>query len=490
MRWKHLQKYVAMALCMFLLTGCACGSKEQEKSGETSTKAEVASDDESTDGTSSSEATTSEKVSDEETSDVETSDTATSSSDSVAESTTSKEQTTTTKNNSSSTKEEETTTKNNSSSNTGNTGNSGNTGNTGNSGSTTTNTGWNMTTAEVVHAMGIGINLGNTFESCGDWINSSSVSNYEKAWGSPIITKAMIQGIADEGFDSIRIPVAWSNMMGDNYTINSSYMARVKEVVDWSLDAGLYVIINIHYDGGWWTAFPTDKDECMKRYTTMWTQIATAFKDYNEKLIFESLNEEGCWDEVWNRWGGTTGKSEAYGLLNEINQKFVDLIRSSGGNNGKRHLLIAGYATDITLTCDSYFKMPTDSAGRCAVSVHYYTPSTYCILEEDASWGTAKTTWGDSSDVAELNKNMKLLYDTFVCNGVPVIIGEFGVPSMKNKDADNVILFLRSVAEKAYDYGMCPMLWDITHEYSYYNRYTCKMDKYPALKEAFADILK
>lgn len=359
------------------------------------------------------------------------------------------------------------------------------------SGTSTDNGSMSKTTAEVVKDMGIGINLGNTFESCGDWINASSVTNFEKAWGSPVITQEIIAGMAAEGFGVLRIPVAWSNMMDDNYNIDESYINRVKEVTDWAIDSGMYVIVNIHYDGGWWTEFSTNKSECMKKYKAIWTQLAEAFKDYDEKLVLESLNEEGCWDDIWNRYSGSTsGKSTAYGLLNEINQTFVDIIRASGGNNAKRHLLIAGYATDITLTCDSCFKMPSDSAGRCAVSVHYYTPFAYTHLTEDTDWAKVQTEWGSASDINELNYYMKMMYDNFVSKGVPVIIGEFGVAEMSNKDKDNAVYYMSSVAEAAYDYGMCPILWDTTSSYSFYNRYNCCMSEYPTLKEAFLNILK
>lgn len=347
-----------------------------------------------------------------------------------------------------------------------------------------------ITTAQVVKEMGIGINLGNTFESCGTWINSSSVTNFEKAWGSPEITKEMIQGMANEGFGVLRIPVAWSNMMDANYTIDPAYIARVKEVAGWAIDSGMYVIVNIHWDGGWWTNFPTDKTNCMNKYKSIWTQLSNGFADFGDKLVFESLNEEGVWDSVWNRYGGTTGKAEAYGLLNEINQTFVDVVRGSGGNNAYRHLLIAGYATDITNTCDSYYKMPNDPQNRCAVSVHYYNPFGYTHLEKDESWAKVQTEWGSDADKAELKKYMKMMYDNFASKGVPVIIGEFGVPTMSNKSKDNVVLYLKSVAEAAYDYGMCPILWDTTSNYSYFNRKTCRMSEYESLKEAFADILK
>ena len=126
-----------------------------------------------------------------------------------------------------------------------------------------------ITTLELIEDMGIGKNLGNTFESCGNWINKSSDTNYETAWGSPVITEQMIKGYKDCGFGVMRLPVAWSNMMDkETYTISPDYVARVKEVLNWALDSDLYVILNIHYDNGWFSDFADDKkrDECLKRY--------------------------------------------------------------------------------------------------------------------------------------------------------------------------------------------------------------------------------
>lgn len=340
-----------------------------------------------------------------------------------------------------------------------------------------------MTTQEIVRDMGIGINLGNTFESCGDWIDSSSVTNYETGWGSPVITEEIIQGYADEGFGVLRVPVAWSNMMGENYEINPDYLARVREVIDWALDSGMYVIMNIHWDGGWWEDFPNDKENCMEKYTSIWTQLSEEFKDYNDYLMFESLNEEGCWNDVWNRYGGEDGKEEAYALLNEINQEFVDIVRDSGGNNDERHLLIAGYATDVELTCDELFKMPEDKENRCAVSVHYYTPSTFCILEEDADWGKTKDTWGSPVDVAELEKYMDMLKENFVDEGIPVIIGEYGVAT-GNKTDETVRNFITSVCEAAYSREMCPVLWDITDVF--YSRTNCEMKDSELMEQMLA----
>lgn len=321
-----------------------------------------------------------------------------------------------------------------------------------------------ISTMELVRDMGIGINLGNTFDACGDWIaqwSDGSTQAYETAWGSPVITKDIIQGYADEGFGVLRIPVAWSNRMADDgtYTIDQQWMARVTEVVNWTLDAGMYAIVNIHWDNGWVNTFPDNKDECMKRFEKMWTQISDNFKDYGDHLMFEAQNEELGWDSVWNKWAGDNGKVESYQLANEINQKFVDTVRRSGGNNPKRHLLISGYNTGIDVTCDPLFKMPSDPANRLAISVHYYTPAGFAILEKDEDWGKAISTWGTDADYNELYTNLDMMKTNFVDKGIPVIIGEYGCP-IKNKEPESVRRFLTSVCKAAYERQLCPVLWD------------------------------
>lgn len=346
-----------------------------------------------------------------------------------------------------------------------------------------------ISTQELVRDMGIGINLGNTMESAGDWIaqwSDGSVTAYETAWGSPVVTKEMIQGMADEGFGVVRIPVAWSNRMSTdgNYTIDKEYMARVQELVDWTLETGMYAIINIHWDNGWVNTFPDNKDENMKRYTVMWEQICDGFENYSDYLIFESQNEELGWESMWNQWGGPSDKEGSFALVNEINQKFVDIVRSSGGNNPQRHLLISGYNTGIDHTCDPLFKMPNDPVSRCAVSVHYYTPVGFAILTKDESWAANRTTWGTDADFAELNQQMDMMKTHFVDKGIPVIIGEYGCPgSDEGKDPDSVRLFLSSVCRAAYERQMCPVLWatpdaeqDGKRIRGHYNRGTCQLN--------------
>lgn len=306
--------------------------------------------------------------------------------------------------------------------------------------------------------MGVGWNLGNTLEACGG-IKGTAVRDYETAWGNPVTTKAMIDGIKATGLKSVRIPVAWSNRIGPNYTINKELMARVEQVAKYCLDNGMYAIINIHWDGGWIHKFSTDYDESLKKYKAVWNQIAARFKGYSDHLIFESLNEEGSFDDLWNVYGGMPNqKDKAYQLLNTINQEFTDLVRGSGGNNRRRYLLIAGYKTDIGRTVDPSFQMPRDPARHSMVSVHYYNPPTFAILEKDANWGKSAYTWGTPAQVEAVKRDMLPLKARFLDNGIPVIVGEFGCPA--SKDPASVVKYLSTVGETAYSLGCVPLLWD------------------------------
>lgn len=327
-----------------------------------------------------------------------------------------------------------------------------------------------MTTQELIEDMGLGINLGNTMEATGSWIYNGSVKDYETCWGSPVITEEMIKGYKDAGFGVIRVPANWSNMMAEDYTLNADYVARIHQIVDWILANDMYVILNTHHEK-WLGDMPTNEEEVLLKFTRIWEQIAESFKDYDDRLMFEGLNEEGGYDSVWNQYGGTTeGKDVAFGYLNKLNQTFVDTVRASGGNNAKRHLLVAGYYTNVVHTCDEMFVVPTDPANRIAVSVHYYDPSTLTILEADADWGKAKTEWGSEADIAEMERLLDMLVTTFVDKGVPVIIGEYGCFG-KNKTQEVKRAYMIDVCRETYERNMLPVLWD-THN-TFYNRMTC-----------------
>lgn len=320
---------------------------------------------------------------------------------------------------------------------------------------------------QVAKAMGLGWNLGNTLEACSETPQTWTVDQYETSWGQPRTTKAMFDGIKAAGFQSVRIPVAWSNLISADNTINPDLMNRVEEVVNYALDDQLYVVLNIHWDGGWITRFPVQYDQCLAKYRKLWTQISDRFRNASPHLIFESMNEEGCFNDLWNRYDRRTdsGKSRAYQILNTVNQEFTNIVRASGGNNADRFLLIAGYATDIDLTCAPLFKLPDDPAQRLLVSVHYYTPATFTILDHDASWGKAASTWGTNSEVATVHSDFQKLKKRFLDRGIAVILGEYGAGT-KNKDPVSVQKYLITVAQTAWDEGICPMLWDTGDFYS------------------------
>ena len=313
-------------------------------------------------------------------------------------------------------------------------------------------------TMEYVRDMGVGINLGNTFDCSGDWYSSGGrPGDVETAWGSPVITQEMIQGYADAGFGVMRLPVSWSSLMDSEGNISPAFLDRIDEVVGWILDSGMYCILNSHHDG-WSEKFVEDYDHAMKVYENVWTQISERFNKYGENLMFESMNEVG-FDSLWNQYAGTDGKDEAYRIFNSINQKFIDAVRGSGGNNARRHVLIASYWTSIERACDEMFILPDDPADRMAVSVHYYGPSTLTLITQDVEWGKARTDWGSEADYEELNMWFDMMDEHFVKKGIPVIVGEFGCFG-SNKTVETCEKWMMDVANAAYSRKMCPVLWD------------------------------
>ena len=326
-----------------------------------------------------------------------------------------------------------------------------------------------LTAVELTKLMGNGTNLGNTMEAYGhsDLGTTAEVSKYETYWGQPVTTQEMITGMKEAGFDSIRIPIAWTNAMdfeSGDYTIGEEYLNRIEELINYARNASMYVIINDHWDGSWWGMFGSSKEEdrekAMEMYVSMWTQIAERYKDYSDYLIFESGNEE-LGDRLNDidvcKDSGSLSEDECYEMTNKINQTFVDTIRSTGGNNEQRFLLIAGYNTDIERTCDSRYVMPTDTAkDKLLVSVHYYTPWNYCGTVSVENWGTIK-------DYEEQNTLFEKM-SKFTDQGYGVIIGEYAViPKDDGSIKNNTTDFVNNLLDNCDLYGYCPMLWDCSN---------------------------
>lgn len=335
-----------------------------------------------------------------------------------------------------------------------------------------------LTALEATRLMGNGINLGNTLEACDNnvGIKTNTPLSYETHWGQPKTTQAMIDGMKAAGFDTIRIPVAWmtnaTHLYEGDYTIDADYMDRVEEVVCYARKAGMYVIINDHWDGGWYGMFGSESAEtralAMEAYKGMWQQIAERFRDYSDYLIFESANEElgGRFDENSPLYCSDSvvtylTDDERYALTNEINQTFVDVVRATGGNNATRFLLIAGYSTDINQTCDDRFQMPKDTVdSKLMVSVHYYDPWSYC----GASSAVSATKWGKVSDYEYLDQQLAKM-TKFTEAGYGVVIGEYGALPCSDGLKDNTLAYHTAFLDACTKYNLTNCLWDCSGLY-------------------------
>lgn len=335
-----------------------------------------------------------------------------------------------------------------------------------------------LTALEATRLMGNGINLGNTLEACDNnvGIKTNTPLSYETHWGQPKTTQAMIDGMKAAGFDTIRIPVAWmtnaTHLYEGDYTIDADYMDRVEEVVRYARKAGMYVIVNDHWDGGWYGMFGSESAEtralAMEAYKGMWQQIAERFRDYSDYLIFESANEElgtrfdensalYCSDSVVTY----LNDDERYALTNEINQTFVDVVRATGGNNATRFLLIAGYGTNIDQTCDDRFQMPKDTAvSKLMVSVHYYDPWSYC----GASSAASATKWGKVSDYEYMDQQLAKM-TKFTEAGYGVVIGEYGALPCSDGLKDNTLAYHTAFLDACTKYNLTNCLWDCSGLY-------------------------
>lgn len=340
---------------------------------------------------------------------------------------------------------------------------------------------------QIVYDMGAGINLGNQFEA----VNPDGYPG-ETAWGNPVITKELVKQIHDSGFNTIRLPVSYFLRIGDgpDYIIEEAWLDRIQEVVDYAYELGMYVIMNMHGDGYYtidnsWLLlgdyddinprkYSTDEeyqqalekeqarvDAMVDKYEKVWTQVAERYKDYDEHIIFESMNE------MQSKQTGTTFAKMFYPVLNRLNQSFVDTIRRTGGNNAKRWLLIPGWWASLDkITNDSLgFEIPTDNyrdssitENRLFLSIHFYEPSDFCLSETAAT-----TKWNFESGYSNIETQFKQAYAKFTSQGYPIIIGEFGAVDKSSFDSENTACreaFYNAVSQAAKQYGLVPVVWD------------------------------
>lgn len=329
-----------------------------------------------------------------------------------------------------------------------------------------------LSKSEIVDAMGAGWNLGNQLEA------STDSGQGETLWGNPTITASALQSVKAAGFNTVRIPVSWLYKIGSSpdYTIDSTWLDRVQQVVDYAIANDMYVLLDLHNDGSisvngsWILTNSSNQEEIRTKLGKVWTQIATRFKNYDEHLIFESMNEIGA-----ESGSSETEIRNAITLINGYNQVFVDAVRQTGGNNTKRWLMIPGWSTNIQYTVGDYgFAIPNDTylssdiasgQKRIMISVHYYTPWEFAGQTDDeyTTWGEAESntiTWANETYMKD---QIKSLYDTFYTAGYPVVIGEYGSIDKESLDSNNAnsrAYYARSVCKYSKQYHCVPVYWD------------------------------
>ncbi len=314
-------------------------------------------------------------------------------------------------------------------------------------------------TFKLLEDMRIGWNLGNTLDAhiSGQVATVSS----ETCWGNPITTPEMIQAIAEQGFKTIRVPVTWSLHMTEKpeYKIDEVWLDRVEEIVNYALDADLYVILDTHHEPDYWLKPQSEGLEDVKnQLTAIWKQVGERFRDYDERLVFEGMNEPRMKGSE-KEWSG--GDADGRAAVNVLNQAFVETVRATGGNNETRCLIICPYGNSVTYNSIIELEIPQDN--NIMVAVHLYTPY-YFTYEQDQN---NICEW-DGSLKKDIISAMSLVDKYLIQKDVPVIITEFGAVNKEYTDAngnqvsnsEEVLKWLADYMEVANKYGISCVWWD------------------------------
>ena len=274
--------------------------------------------------------------------------------------------------------------------------------------------------------MGVGWNLGNTFDAHRDGGMADEMA-LESYWCGVRTTEAMFDARRDAGFSTVRVPVSWHNHVDADFTISQPWLDRVRQVVDWALERDMTVILNTHHDESPDFLYPSEA--CMETSTRyiqrIWSQLADRFADCGEKLVFESMNEPRQKGTDWEWWLDENNPDcrEAAECINRLNQAFVDTVRAAGGNNADRYLMVPGYDAAPRGALSELFRLPEDAAdNRIIVSVHAYTPYSFALQAD----GTDSFTTAAGPQTSEIGSFMNSLYQRYIAQGIPVVIGEFG----------------------------------------------------------------
>jgi len=326
------------------------------------------------------------------------------------------------------------------------------------------------TAATIAGKLKLAINIGNTLEATGPAGGTPYSTSQEGAWGSPMITQALVDKYKALGFDAIRLPCSWDQYANQTTAqISTNWLDRVKDVVQYCINANLYVVLNIHWDDGWLENHvdAASKSAVNDKQRAFWEQIATHLRNFDERLIFASANEPNASDAA------------GMAVLASYHQTFVDAVRSTGGRNAYRTLIVQSPSTSTEYAVSLWTGMPTDTvANRMMFEVHYYTPSQFMIISSDQSWGKMFYYWGKNNhSTIEPDRNATWgeedyadgqflgLKTNFVDKGIPVIVGEYGAwrktqPLDMPKHNASVEWWNQYITQKAVGIGAVPFLWD------------------------------
>ncbi|WP_051109299.1 MULTISPECIES: glycoside hydrolase family 5 protein [unclassified Caldicellulosiruptor] len=325
----------------------------------------------------------------------------------------------------------------------------------------------NNAALKFVKDMKIGWNLGNTFDAAFENPSFDDELLYETAWCGVKTTKQMIDTVKKAGFNTIRIPVSWHNhVTGSNFTISKRWLDRVQQVVDYAMKNKMYVIINIHHDimPGYYYPNSQHLQTSIKYVKSIWTQVATRFKNYNDHLIFEAVNEPRLTGSRFEWWLDMNNPEcrDAVEAINKLNQVFVDTVRSTGGNNVSRYLMVPGYAAAPEYVLIDEFKIPKDSSkykNRIIISVHAYRPYNFALQAPNESGSVSEWSVNSEESRRDIDYFMDKLYDKFVSKGIPVVIGEFGARD-KNGNLQSRVEFAAYYVRAARARGITCCWWD------------------------------
>lgn len=305
-----------------------------------------------------------------------------------------------------------------------------------------------VSAVDMVKELGIGWNLGNSFDASGNGLAA------ETAWGNPKTTKELIKAIKDGGFNLIRIPITWSKHYAPapEYKIDEKWMNRVKEVVDYAVELDMYVIINTHHEQSTWMFLKDYQyEKTSAQLKAMWTQIATVFKDYNEKVMFEGFNEPRTVGASYEWNGGNKAERE---VVNKLAKDFYDAVRSTGGNNTIRNLIIQTYGGSTNTNAMSEWRSPNPDDKHIIASVHAYTPYDFALNVNGGNHFSSS----EKNSTNDIDWLATVIKQYFLDKGIPVILGECG--SVNKENLTDRIDHISYFVKKLNSIGVPCIWWD------------------------------